>query len=69
MASRDQGTLLVCFLSGNRRLQQFERDWLDQIGKQRRGRFRMVVGGGEISGTGSFAENDLPFTAESAARQ
>jgi tagatose-6-phosphate ketose/aldose isomerase len=58
MAALDQGTLFVCFLSGNRRVQQYERDLLDEIGKKRLVRSRIVVGGSEVS-RDSFAEHYL----------
>jgi tagatose-6-phosphate ketose/aldose isomerase len=58
MAALDQGTLFVCFLSGNRRVQQYERDLLDEIGKKRLVKSRIVVGGSETS-RDSFAGNCL----------
>ena len=64
MAALDQDTLFVCFLSGNRRVQAYERDLLDEIGKKRLVRSRIVVGGSEIS-RDSFAEHYLPSTGPS----
>jgi tagatose-6-phosphate ketose/aldose isomerase len=63
MAALDQGTLFVCFLSGNRRVQQYERDLLEEIGKKKLVRSRVVVGGSEAgSVTHSLAEVYLPST-------
>ena len=59
MAALDQETLFVCFLSGNRRVQQYERDLLDEIGKKRLVRSRVVVGGSELTGGESLAEHYL----------
>jgi tagatose-6-phosphate ketose/aldose isomerase len=56
MAALDQDTLFVCFLSGNWRTQQYERDLLEEIGEKRLVRSRIVVAGGEISDKDSFAE-------------
>ncbi|MGA8212127.1 MAG: tagatose-6-phosphate ketose isomerase [Candidatus Sulfotelmatobacter sp.] len=64
MAALDQDTLFVCFLSGNRRVQAYERDLLDEIGKKRLVRSRIVVGGSEIS-RDSFAEHYLPSAGPS----
>jgi D-galactosamine 6-phosphate deaminase/isomerase len=49
MAALDEDSLFVCFLSGNRRIQKYERDLLEEIGKKRLARNRIVVAGGEIS--------------------
>jgi tagatose-6-phosphate ketose/aldose isomerase len=57
MAALDQATLFVCFLSGNRRVQQYERDLLDEIGQKQLVRSRIVVAGGEISRMDSFNEH------------
>ncbi len=59
MAALDQETLFVCFLSGNRRVQQYERDLLGEIGKKRLVRSRVVVGGSEVTGGESLAEHYL----------
>ena len=59
MAALDQETLFVCFLSGNRRVQQYEQDLLDEIGKKRLVRSRVVVGGSELTGGESLAEHYL----------
>jgi tagatose-6-phosphate ketose/aldose isomerase len=64
MAALDQGALFVCFLSGNRRIQKYERDLLEEIGKKRLVKSRTVVGGSEL-GRDSFAEYYLPSTAPS----
>jgi tagatose-6-phosphate ketose/aldose isomerase len=56
MAALDQETLFVCFLSENRRVQQYERDLLDEIGKKALVRSRVVVAGSEIPASDSFAE-------------
>jgi tagatose-6-phosphate ketose/aldose isomerase len=66
MAALDQGTLFVCFLSGNRRVQPYERDLLEEIGKKRLVRSRIVVGGSEI-GRDSFAEHYLASAASGIA--
>ncbi|MGC2480049.1 MAG: tagatose-6-phosphate ketose isomerase, partial [Candidatus Sulfotelmatobacter sp.] len=57
-------TLFVCFLSGNRRVQAYERDLLDEIGKKRLVGCRVVVGGSEI-GRDSLAEHYLASSAMS----
>jgi tagatose-6-phosphate ketose/aldose isomerase len=59
MAALDQDTLFVCFLSSNRRIQQYERDLLDEIGKKRLVKSRIVVAGSEIAGRDGFAEHYL----------
>ena len=59
MAALDQNTLLVCFLSGSRRVQPYERDLLDEIGKKRLVRCRVVVGGSDVTGKDSIAEHYL----------
>ncbi len=64
MAALDQGTLFVCFLSSDRRVQQYERDLLDEVGKKRLVRSRIVVGGSEIS-RDSFAEHYLASSTTS----
>jgi tagatose-6-phosphate ketose/aldose isomerase len=75
MAALDQGTLFVCFLSGNRRVQQYERDLLEEIGNKRLVRSRVVVGGSETgkdflaessSRTHSLAELYVPSTGARA---
>ncbi|MGA9308428.1 MAG: tagatose-6-phosphate ketose isomerase [Candidatus Sulfotelmatobacter sp.] len=64
MAALDQGTLFVCFLSSSRRVQPYERDLLDEIGKKRLVGCRVVVGGSEI-GRDSLAEHYLESSAMS----
>jgi tagatose-6-phosphate ketose/aldose isomerase len=58
MAALDQSTLFVCFLSGDRRVQPYERDLLDEIGKKRLVGCRVVVGASEAD-RDSFAEHYL----------
>jgi tagatose-6-phosphate ketose/aldose isomerase len=62
MAALDQDTLLVCFLSSNPRVQQYELDLLDEIGKKRLVKSKVVVAGGGLSGKNSFAENYLTLS-------
>ena len=64
MAALDQGTLFVCFLSGNRRVQPYERDLLSEIGKKRLVGCRVVVGGGEAD-RDSVAEHYVASSAGS----
>ncbi|MFZ0300474.1 MAG: tagatose-6-phosphate ketose isomerase [Candidatus Sulfotelmatobacter sp.] len=64
MAALDQSTLFVCFLSSSRRVQPYERDLLDEIGKKRLAGCRVVVGGSEI-GRDSLAEHYLESSAMS----
>jgi tagatose-6-phosphate ketose/aldose isomerase len=64
MAALDQGTLFVCFLSNSRRVQPYERDLLDEIGKKRLVGCRVVVGGSEID-RDSIAEHYLASSAMS----
>jgi tagatose-6-phosphate ketose/aldose isomerase len=45
MAASDQDPLFVCFLSGNQRVQQYERNLLEEIGNKRLVTTRVVVGG------------------------
>jgi tagatose-6-phosphate ketose/aldose isomerase len=66
MAALDQNTLFVCFLSGNRRIQQYERDLLEEIGKKQLVRSRIVVTGGEIPARDSFGEHYLTPAASNA---
>jgi tagatose-6-phosphate ketose/aldose isomerase len=66
MAAMDEETLFVCFLSGNRRVQQYERDLLNEIGKKALVRSRVVVAGSEISSSDSFAEYYLTGNLSSA---
>ncbi len=56
MAALDQDTLFVCFLSGNRRVQPYERDLLEEIGKKRLVGCRVVVGGDGVE-RDSFCEH------------
>jgi len=59
MAALDEDTLFVCFLSGNRRVRQYERDLLEEIGKKKLVRCSVVVAGDEISAKDSCAEHCL----------
>jgi tagatose-6-phosphate ketose/aldose isomerase len=63
MAALDQDTLFVCFLSGNRRIQEYERDLLEEIGKKRLVRSRIVIAGSELSPRHLFAEHYLTLAA------
>jgi tagatose-6-phosphate ketose/aldose isomerase len=65
MAALDYDTLFVCFLSGDRRVQQYERDLLQEIGKKRLVRSRIVVGGNESFGGDCSAEHYLALTKSS----
>ncbi|MBZ5572354.1 MAG: SIS domain-containing protein [Acidobacteriia bacterium] len=59
MAALDENTLFVCFLSGDRRVQQYEADLLNEIGNKRLVRTRIAVGGTEGWATNSIAEHFL----------
>jgi tagatose-6-phosphate ketose/aldose isomerase len=59
MAALGEDTLLVCFLSGNRRVQQYERDLLEEIGNKRLVRTRVVVAGNGVPATSPFADDCL----------
>jgi tagatose-6-phosphate ketose/aldose isomerase len=58
MAALDSQSLFVCFLSGDKHVQQYERDLLREIGAKKIARRRVVVGGSEID-TDSYAEDYL----------
>ena len=58
MAALDDQSLFVCFLSGDKRAQGYERDLLREIGAKKIARRRIVVGGGELA-TDSYAEDYL----------
>jgi tagatose-6-phosphate ketose/aldose isomerase len=58
MAALDRESLLVCFLSSDRRVEAYERDLLHEIGAKHLAKERVVVGGSERS-TDSFAEHYL----------
>ncbi len=64
MAALDQGTLFICFLSGDRRVQPYERDLLSEIGKKQLVGCRVVVGGGEVD-RDSVAEHYVASSAGS----
>ncbi len=59
MAALDKETLFVCFLSGNRRVQEYERDLLEEIGNKRLVRTRVIVAGSQVSPADSLAEHHL----------
>jgi tagatose-6-phosphate ketose/aldose isomerase len=59
MAALDQNTLFVCFLSDNRRVQEYERDLLEEIGNKRLVRSRVLVAGSKSSAMEPFAEHYL----------
>jgi tagatose-6-phosphate ketose/aldose isomerase len=65
MAALDQDTLLVCFLSGNRKVQEYERDLLKEIGNKRLVRGRVIVAGSGAPAIDSLSEHylapDAPF--------
>jgi tagatose-6-phosphate ketose/aldose isomerase len=62
MAALDQDTLFVCFLSGSRRVQPYERDLLKEVGKKRLVACRVVVGGDEVE-RDSLSEHFVGSTA------
>jgi len=59
MAALDDNTLFVCFLSGDRRVQPYELDLLQEIGKKKLVNSRVIVSGSEFSIDDSFAERHL----------
>jgi len=59
MAALGEDTLFVCFLSGNQRVQKYERDLLEEIGNKRLVRTRVVVAGSGVSAISSIAEHRL----------
>jgi tagatose-6-phosphate ketose/aldose isomerase len=59
MAALDQNTLFVCFLSGNKRVQEYERNLLEEIGSKRLVTTRVVVAGSAVSGMNSVSEENL----------
>jgi tagatose-6-phosphate ketose/aldose isomerase len=58
MAALDDQSLFVCFLSGDKRAQGYERDLLREIGAKKIARRRIVVGAGELTAD-SYAEDYL----------
>lgn len=66
MAALDQSTLFVSFLSGDRRIRQYELDLLAELGKKHLVKCRMVVATGELPAQDCFAERYLTFAAPSA---
>lgn len=59
MAALDHETLFVCFLSGNKRVQQYERNLLEEIASKRLVTTRVVVAGKMTGGMNSLAELNL----------
>jgi tagatose-6-phosphate ketose/aldose isomerase len=57
MAALDHDTLFVCFLSSEKRVQQYERNLLEEIGNKRLVTTRVVVSGNADSATNSLAEH------------
>jgi tagatose-6-phosphate ketose/aldose isomerase len=62
MAALDPNTLFVCFLSGNNRVQEYERNLLDEIGSKRLVTTRVVVARSEVPALGSLVEHYLAPT-------
>jgi tagatose-6-phosphate ketose/aldose isomerase len=58
MAALDDQSLFVCFLSGNKTVQGYERDLMREIGSKKIARRRIAVGGAELT-TDSYAEDYL----------
>jgi tagatose-6-phosphate ketose/aldose isomerase len=58
MAALDNQSLFVCFLSGNKRVQEYERDLLREIGTKKLAKGRVVVTGSELV-PDSYAEHYL----------
>jgi tagatose-6-phosphate ketose/aldose isomerase len=58
MAALDDQSLFVCFLSGNKSVQGYERDLMREIGSKKIARRRIAVGGAELT-TDSYAEDYL----------
>jgi tagatose-6-phosphate ketose/aldose isomerase len=67
MAALDQDTLFVCFLSDDPRVQEYERDLLEEIGNKRLVKSRVVVAGGGVSAVAPFAEHFLAPAGQSVA--
>jgi tagatose-6-phosphate ketose/aldose isomerase len=68
MAALDRDTLVVCFLSDTRRVQEYEQDLLEEIGRKQLVRLRVVIAGNQDSATSSFAEHYLtPATSFAVA--
>jgi tagatose-6-phosphate ketose/aldose isomerase len=58
MAALDDQSLFICFLSGDKRAQGYERDLLREIGEKKIARRRVVVAGSELA-RDSYAEDYL----------
>jgi len=65
MAALDQDTLLVCFLSSDQRVREYERDLLEEIGNKRLVKRRVVVAGSGASVIESFTEQYLAPSTQS----
>jgi tagatose-6-phosphate ketose/aldose isomerase len=59
MAALDRETLFVCFVSSNKRIQDYERNLLEEIGSKRLVTTRVLVAGSEKAGMNSLAEHVL----------
>jgi tagatose-6-phosphate ketose/aldose isomerase len=59
MAALDRNTLFVCFLSGDSRIQRYERDLLNEVRTKGLVKCRIVVGEAESAANGSLAEHHL----------
>ena len=59
MAALDQNTLFVCFLSSSKRVQEYERNLLEEIGSKRLVATRVAVAGSGTPGMSSLAEHNL----------
>jgi len=59
MAALDPETLFVCFFSGNKRVQEYERNLLEEIGSKRLVTTRVIVAGNMTAGMNSLAEHNL----------
>jgi tagatose-6-phosphate ketose/aldose isomerase len=49
MVALHPDTLFVCFLAGNRRVQNYERDLIEEIGNKRLVRSRIIIAGSKLS--------------------
>jgi tagatose-6-phosphate ketose/aldose isomerase len=59
MAALDPETLFVCFLSSNQRVQEYERNLLEEIASKRLVTTRVVVAGSNVPGIDLLAEHVL----------
>ena len=68
MAALDPDTLFVCFLSAGHRVQEYERDLIEEIGNKRLVRSQVVVAGRAVSAMESLAKHYLaPATSFTVA--